>query len=261
MADGGIRYQAEGSVARITLARPEASNSINVPAARAFAAAVDKAADEAVRAVLVTGEGKRFCAGGDVASMVAAEDRSSYLHELATELDQTFLRLSALEKPVIAAVQGAVAGAGLGLILSCDIVISARSTKFLMAYAGVGLTPDCGVSYLLPRTVGQQRALELALTGRVLTAEEALQWGLVTEVVDDEAFADRGLELASQLVAGPRFAFAEAKRLFRSSWEVSREQSSKDEASTIAKAVASDDAVALIEAFVRPVTPGRSGRT
>jgi 2-(1,2-epoxy-1,2-dihydrophenyl)acetyl-CoA isomerase len=251
MADGGVRYEDEGAVARIVLARPEASNSVDLPAARAFGAAVEKAADEAVRAVLITGEGKRFCAGGDVVSMVAAEDRPSYLQELVVELDQAFLRLSMLEKPVIAAVQGAVAGAGLALILSSDIVISARSTKFLMAYAGVGLTPDCGVSYLLPRAVGQQRALELALTGRVLTAAEALEWGLVTEVVDDGAPADRGRELASELVAGPRFAFAEAKRLLRSSWEVSREQSSKDEARTIAKAVMSEDAGALIEAFVR----------
>jgi 2-(1,2-epoxy-1,2-dihydrophenyl)acetyl-CoA isomerase len=246
---GGVRYQVEGATAHITLARPEASNSVDLATAHAFGTAVDQAAHDAVRAVLVTGEGRRFCAGGDVTSMVAVADRPAYLHELATVLDQALVRLSALDKPVIAAVQGAVAGAGLGLILSCDIVVSARSTRFLSAYAGVGLTPDCGVSYLLPRAIGQQRALELALTGRALTAEQALQWGLITEVVDDDALTGRGLALVANLATGPRFAFAEAKRLIRSSWEVSRTQSSKDEAETIAKAVTTDDARTLIDAF------------
>jgi enoyl-CoA hydratase/carnithine racemase len=111
--------------------------------------------------------------------MVTAPDRASYVHELAATFEAGLRRLSELPVPVVAAVHGAVACAGLAVVLNCDVVIAARSTKFLMAYSAVGLTPDCGVSYLLPRAVGQQRALELALTGRTLSAEEAMAWGLV----------------------------------------------------------------------------------
>lgn len=228
MAEGGVLYHADGPVAHIILTRPEASNAVDLSTARAFGGAVDSAAAEHIRAVLITGEGKRSCAGGDVASMLASEDRQSYLNELAMQFTRALEKLRSLEKPVVAAVQGAVAGAGLAVILSCDIVVSTRSAKFLMAYAGVGLTPDCGVSYLLPRAVGQQRALELALTGRVLSAQEAQDWGLVTELVDDEQYMNRGLDLAKRLAAGPHFALAQAKRLIRSAWEVSLEHTPAD---------------------------------
>jgi 2-(1,2-epoxy-1,2-dihydrophenyl)acetyl-CoA isomerase len=247
----GVLYDGKGAVARIALDRPEASNAVDLPAAKAFLTAVNRAADDdQITAVLVFGNGKRFCAGGDVASMAKADDRARYLHELATTFDEGLRRLAELKKPVIAAAHGAAAGAGLALVLSSDVAVAARSTKFLMAYAGVGLTPDCGVSYLLPRAIGQQRALQIALTGRVLTAEEAKDWGLVAEVVDDDAVLNRANELATQLAEGPTFAFAETKRLIRSSWGVSREQSSKDEAETISRAVRTDDASALIAAFV-----------
>ncbi|GAB7099405.1 enoyl-CoA hydratase-related protein [Thermobifida fusca] len=247
----GVRCVVDGGIARITLARPEASNSVDMAAARAFGEAVDQAGDPAVRVVLLTGEGKRFCAGGDVASMMAAEDRSGYLNELAATLGDGLLRLTELAKPVVAAVHGAVAGAGLAFVLTADLVVAARSTKFLMAYAGVGLTPDCGVSYLLPRAVGQQRALEMALMNRPLTAEEAREWGLVTEVVDDEAAVSRAEEVAAQLAAGPAFALGQAKRLLRSSWTVSPQQSVTDEAETISRAIGTDDAARLIDAFLK----------
>ena len=121
-----------------------------------------------------------------MASFAAADDRATYLHTLATELEAQLRRLSELPKPVVAGVHGAVAGAGLALVLHADVVVAGESTKFVMAYSAIGLTPDCGVSYLLPRAIGQQRALELAVGGKVLNAEEARDWGLVTEVVDDD---------------------------------------------------------------------------
>jgi 2-(1,2-epoxy-1,2-dihydrophenyl)acetyl-CoA isomerase len=154
-----------------------------------------------------------------------------------------------LDKPVVAAVHGAVAGAGLAVLLNADLVVAARSTKFLMAYAGIGLTPDCGVSYLLPRAVGQQRALELALTGRVLTAERAHAWGLITEVVDDDQLAQRGEALADQLAGEPTFALGQAKRLIRESWTRSRPDSAEDESGTIARAVTTEVATARIARF------------
>lgn len=246
---GGVRLDQDGEVGRIVLDRPEASNSFDLPAARALSAAVSAAEVAGVRAVLVTGEGKRFCAGGDVSSFLAADDPEGYLLVLATELEAGLRRLSELPVPVVAAVHGAVAGAGLAVLLNSDIVVAGRSTRFVMAYAGIALTPDCGVSWLLPRVVGQQRALELALTGRTLTADEAQAWGLVTEVVDDDQVHARAQEVATMLAQGPTGAFGEAKRLIRSSWTVSREHNARDEAATIARAVTTDEAQARIDRF------------
>jgi 2-(1,2-epoxy-1,2-dihydrophenyl)acetyl-CoA isomerase len=249
-ATNGIRYTVDDGVARIALARPDVSNAVDLATATAFGAAVDRAGeDPEVRVVLVTGDGARFCAGGDVASMAAAADPSAYLQDLADELDGALQRLGALDKPVVAAVQGAAAGAGLAVVLACDVVVSGRGTKFLTAYAGVGLTPDCGLSWLLPRAVGQQRALELALTGRVLTAEEARDWGLVTTVVDDAELEEQATVLAVRLATAPPFALGQARRLIRSSWTVSRAESGADEARTIARAVTTPEAQALVARF------------
>jgi 2-(1,2-epoxy-1,2-dihydrophenyl)acetyl-CoA isomerase len=157
--------------------------------------------------------------------MVTAPDRASYVHELAATFEAGLRRLSELPVPVVAAVHGAVAGAGLAVVLNCDVVIAARSTKFLMAYSAVALTPDCGVSYLLPRAVGQQRALELALTGRTLSAEEAMAWGLVAQVAQDEDVLRRATEVVTQVAHAATSALGEAKRLIRSSWESTRSES------------------------------------
>ncbi|MGI5242261.1 enoyl-CoA hydratase/isomerase family protein [Dactylosporangium sp. CA-139066] len=250
MTAPGVLFEAAAGVGRICLNRPEASNSVDLDTARALGRAVTAAAADDVKAVLLVGAGKRFCAGGDVRSFVDAAQPSAYLHELASVLGSELGRLADLPKPVVAGVHGAVAGAGLAFVLHADIVVAGRSTKFLMAYAGVGLTPDCGVSYLLPRAVGLQRALDLALTGRVLTAEEALDWGLVTEVVDDDVVHERAAELAGRLASGPAHALGQAKRLIRSSYEVTRERSVADEASTIAAAVSTEEAQRLVGQFI-----------
>lgn len=246
-----VTYGVLGGVARIELDRPDVSNAVDLPAAEALSAAVRSAgADPEARAVLVAGAGARFCAGGDVRSMLVSDDRPAHLFALAEALDQALQALAALEKPVVAAVQGAVAGAGIGLMLSCDLVVAERGTRFAMAYAGVGLTPDCGVSWLLPRAIGQQRALELALTGRVLDADEALAWGMVTEVVEADA-RGRAEELAAKLATGPSFALGQARRLLRGSWETSRSDAGAAESRTIAAAVATPDADRALAAFAR----------
>ncbi|MFC8360069.1 enoyl-CoA hydratase/isomerase family protein [Streptomyces griseorubiginosus] len=243
-----VRYICEEEVAQIVLSRPTRANAVDLATARALGAAVDQAGRPEVRAVVVRGEGKRFCAGGDVAAMASQPDRASYVEELATTLDEVFQRLAGLSKPVVAAVRGAVAGAGLALMLSCDVIVSAASTRFLLAYADVGLTPDCGVSYLLPRAIGQQRALELALTGRVLSAEEAREWGLVTEVVNEEFVDARALRLGQQLASGPTQALGQAKRLLRAH-QMTREQIGKEEARVIAEMIQHADSSALIDSF------------
>ncbi|GAB2968850.1 enoyl-CoA hydratase/isomerase family protein [Amycolatopsis acidiphila] len=246
----GVGFEVSGGVGRITLDRPEVSNAIDLPTAHEFADAVAAVAADEVRVVLLSGAGARFCAGGDVRSFVTAAEPSRYLHELASVLEGALRRLSELPKAVVAGVHGAVAGAGLAFVLNADVVVAARSTKFRMAYSGIGLTPDCGVSYLLPRTVGTQRALELALTGRTLTTEQAQDWGLITEVAEDDVLARRADELATALADGPAAALGQAKRLIRSSFDGSRQRSAADEAGTIAAAVTTSEAQRLIQHFI-----------
>jgi 2-(1,2-epoxy-1,2-dihydrophenyl)acetyl-CoA isomerase len=247
-----ITYQLRDGVARIELNRPGSANVFDLDTTRAFAEHVQRAEeDNESRAVLVTGAGPRFCGGGDVTSFATAEDQPAYIHQLAIELDAAFQHLAALEKPVVAAVQGAVAGAGLALMLSCDVVVSAPGTKFVFAYPGIGLTPDCGLSYLLPRAVGQQRALQFALVGKPAAAAEALDWGLVTEVVDDSTDpVDRAAELAVGFAAGSATALGHVRRLLRSGWAMTREEVGIEEARTITEMVRGTEAQELIRSFV-----------
>lgn len=246
-----VVYTVDAGVARIALNRPEASNAVDLPTAQALEAAVTRAAaDDAVRSVLFTGNGKRFCVGGDLAAMAAAPEREEYVRELARTLDRALQAMANLPKPVVAAVRGAAAGAGLAAVLTADVAIAARSTKFSAAYTGVGLTPDCGFSRLLPRAVGEPRALYLTLTRRTLTAQEALDWGIVAEVVDDDGVLPRAEEIAAELAAGPTVALGQAKRLIRSSWVTPTEQLSVDEAATIAALSTGKEASMLIDTFL-----------
>jgi len=255
----GVRYEQLGRVGHIVLDRAEVSNAFDLPAAHALSAAIDAAGAAAARgeigAVLLVGTGARFCAGGDVRSFAASDDRAGYLGHLAETLEAEIRRLSELAVPVVVAAHGSVAGAGLALLLNADVVIAARSTRFAMAYAGIGLTPDCGVSYLLPRAVGQQRALDFAVTGRVLSADEAAQWGLVTRVVADEAVTHEALTLCQSMADGAVGAIAGAKHLIRSSWSATRAQSAADEVTSIAAAVQTPEAARLIERFAQPKPP------
>ena len=251
MTDQAVLLEVRDSIARITLNRPEQSNAFDLDAAREFCSVIERTEQSAARVVLLTGNGPRFCAGGDVASMVAAEDQAGYLRVLAETLEAGIRSMSELPIPVVAAVQGAVAGAGLAVILNADVVVAAKPTKFLTAYAGIGLTPDCGVSYLLPRAIGQQRALELALTGRVIGADEALAWGLVSSVVEPDALDAAAEELAARIATGAIAALGDAKRLIRSSWELSRPASAAAEVDSISHAVTREEAVTLIAAFAK----------
>jgi len=244
-----VEVEVTNGVAQLELNRPDAANAFDLETAREFGTAVAGAASDVdVRAILVTGAGPRFCAGGDVASFVTASDPPAYVEQLATELDVSFRALAAVEKPVVAAVQGAVAGAGLSLMLSADVIVSAPATRFVFAYPGIGFTPDCGLSYLLPRAVGQQRALSFALTGVPWTASEAVEWGLVSQIADDPGA--RARDLAAGFAAGPSRALGQARRLLRQGWDMSRAETGAEEARTIAEMVKGDEAQRLIARFV-----------
>lgn len=245
---GAVELTVADGVGHIELNRPEAANTIDMALAVGLREAVERVAqDDAVRAVLLTGAGKRFCGGGDIASFVDEED-PSFLQRLAEEAGAAVIALEDLHKPVVTAVHGAVAGGGLGLMLGGDAIIAQEGTKFVFAYPAIGLTPDCGVSYLLPRAIGQQRALGFALSGRPLSAQGALAQGLVTEVVEDAAA--RGRDLATTLAKGAAGAFGDSRRLLRASWTRGRATSAADEAVTLGTRGQGEEARALFTQFL-----------
>jgi len=245
-----IEHTVADGIAHIRLDRPTNSNAFDLQMTRELASAVRHADEDSdVRVVLVSGAGPRFCAGGDVSSFAAAADPSAHLLQLATELDLAFQQLTAMDKPVVAAVHGAVAGAGLALLLSCDVTVADPGTKFAFAYSGIGLTPDCGLSYLLPLAIGEQRALSFALLGRPAAASEAVGWGLVSETADDAL--SRAVEIARAFADGPANALGKTKRLLRQSREMTRRETGQHEARVIAAAINEDEAQERIKAFVR----------
>jgi len=245
-----IDHAVADGIAHIRLDRPTSANAFDLQVTRELTTAVrDADQDPDVRVVLISGAGPRFCAGGDVSSFVAASDPSAHLLQLATELDLAFQQLTTMDKPVVAAVHGAVAGAGLALLLSCDVTVADPRTKFLFAYSGIGLTPDCGLSYLLPLAIGEQRALSFAMLGRPAAASEAVLWGLISETADDAQ--SRALEIARSLANGPAKALGRTKQLIRQSREMTRRETGPHEARAIANAINEDEAQERIKAFVR----------
>lgn len=246
-----VLYDARDGVARIVLNRPDVSNAIDLATARGFSAAVSRAvSDDLVRAILIEGAGARFCAGGDVASMTEAEDPSRHVHELAETLDGALQALSAGSKAVVVAVHGAVAGAGLAIMLTGDVVVAESSTRFLTAYAKVGLTPDCGLSWLLPRAVGHQRAADLLLTGRTLDGVEAAGWGMVSRLVNDGEAHHAAGQIARDIATGPAQSIGMARRLLIRSWNSTRAQAGAEEVSSIEWAITQVESRSRISAFI-----------
>jgi len=214
-----VNLEIEAHVARVTLNRPDAANTLDMAMGRDLLAAALRCENDAdVRAVILTGAGKNFCFGGDLRGMMSEGGHvEAYLNELTTYLHAAIASFTRMNAPVIAAVNGTAAGAGVGLVAMADLAIATQSSKFALAYTGVGLTPDGSTSFLLPRLIGRKRAMELFLTNRPLGADEALAWGLVNQVVADDALAEASLALAARLVAGPTGAFGAVKHLMASS--------------------------------------------
>lgn len=250
VVEGPVTFSTDGALARIHLSRGAASNSIDTDLAEAFERAVENvAANPSVRVVLLSGDGKNFCAGGDVRQMAAAEDTAAFLRGLAGVVHRALAKLHTVPVVVVAAVQGSAAGAGLGLVLASDFVVAGPSSTFAAAYAGVGLSPDCGVSALLPAVVGARNAARMLLTSRVVSAQEALDTGLITDLVDDSDITTRAEELAATLVAGAHPALGETRRLMRRAMASSYQEHLDQEADTIAEVSMSDDAQRRIARF------------
>lgn len=246
-----VKFELRDDVAWVTLNRPDSANTMNLQFGRDLLDAATRCrGTRGVHAVVITGEGRAFSFGGDLGAMMMNEGGNveAYLRELTVDLHAAIVAFSRLDAPVIAAVNGTAAGAGMGLVLMADLAIAAEGARFSLAYTAVGLTPDGSTSYFLPRAVGTKRAMELVLTNRPLSAAEALDWGLVNKVMPDaEVVAEAG-SLASRLAAGPLAAFGHAKRLMRS--EAPLEAQLEDESRTISSQATSPEAVEGISAFL-----------
>lgn len=254
--------EVEKGLARLTLNRPEAGNAINLALTRSLNDAVQRcASDRSVRAVLLGGAGPRFCVGGDLAEFAAIGDGvSAHLRAVTGFLHAAISGLARLDAPVVAAVRGSAAGAGMSLVCACDLVVAADSAKFVMAYTRVGLSPDGSGTWFLPRLVGRRRAAELILTNRGLSAAEACEWGIVTSVVPEAEVDTAADALARDLAAGPTAALGAAKRLLRLSATESLETQMQHETDEIAANAGRHDGREGMRAFLEKRPPDYNGR-
>ena len=213
MTDATILYDLTDGVATLTLNRPEVLNAFNDEMAREVQDALKTAErDAAVRCLVLTGAGKGFCAGPDLGALRSRSEAVSFRAHLQATYNPIISRLRGLEKPVIGQINGAAAGAGLGLALACDLRYAAEGAKFRMAFSGIGLAPDSGTSFFLPRLIGYARAYELAATNAPLTAAQALAWGLVNAVYPAEQLAAEVQAMAKKLAMAPTKALGLTKR-------------------------------------------------
>jgi len=209
MRHGRILLEHRGAVAVMTLNDPATLNAFGAKLREDMTEALDAVEAGAARCLVITGAGRGFCSGANLNDPDrkprdrAAEARGEAKTDLAAWYNPTFLRLRALRIPIVAAINGIAAGAGMSLALSADLRVAARSAGFLQAFARIGLVPDCGASFILPRLIGLSRAMELSLLAERLPADKALEWGLINRVVEDEALMPGALDMAQRLAEGP----------------------------------------------------------
>ena len=257
-----LLYTVENGVAKIIFNRPDAGHSINRVFAHEFMSVASEATTNPdVRCILISATGSMYSFGGDLKFFSTEMDKiESTLLELTAVLHQGIQRFHHSGVPVLVAVNGMAAGGGFSLALFADIVLAAQSAKFVMAYTNAGLSPDGSSSYYLPRVVGLRRAQELMLTNRMLSAEEAREWGIVTTVVDDEKLMEEAEKLAKKLANGPTKAYGAVKKLLSKTFEQSLEVQLDDESRHIAAMAASEDGREGLDAFLNKRKPSFNGK-
>ena len=254
-----ILVETHGGYRQITLNRPERLNALTVEMAEALIAALDAAqADPACRAVLLTGAGRAFCAGQDLNAIVGATDAE--IGRLLDRYNPLVGRLRGLRLPVVCAVNGVAAGAGANLALACDIVIAAQSASFVQAFAKIGLIPDCGGTWFLPRLVGLARARALALLAEPVPAKTAAEWGMIWLAVADEHLLAEAQALAARLAQGPSVAFGLIKQALDASQTNDLAGQLGLERDLQAAAAASADHAKGVRAFLEKREPRFAGR-
>ena len=252
-----VEVTRDGAVQTITLNRPEVLNALNRALHAALHAALKEARDPDVRAVVVTGAGRGFCAGQDLTEF---RDTADVGDSLRATYHPNVLAIRALEKPVIAAVNGACAGAGLSLACACDVRIASDAASFVPGFIGIGLVPDAGGTYFIHRLLGASRAFEWMSSNRRLSAAEAQAWGLVSEVVAADALAARAAELAAMYAALPTRGIGMTKRLFDHAGTATLEEQLELEAQLQTAATQTEDFREGVTAFLEKRPPSFSGR-
>ena len=255
-----IEFKLDDHVARITLNRPDRLNSFTAQMHEELRSALADAAE--ARVIILTGAGRAFCAGQDlnersVAAGGAPVDLGATVEAGWNPLITT---LTSMPQPVIAEVNGVAAGAGANIALACDIVIAARSAKFIQSFSAIGLIPDSGGSWILPRLVGHARAMGLALTGEPLPAEKAEEWGLIWKCVDDEALDSEVDSLAAKLASLPPLGLAAIKGIIRSTWGRALDEELLLQRDEMRRLGFTDDYREVVAAFLEKRTPNFTGR-
>ncbi len=261
VTEEAVLLRVDGPVATIILNRPDAGNAIDMDIATGLVCAARRCQeDETIRCVILTGMGKLFCGGGDIAAMKAAnEDVSVMLNTLANTLHDAMTRLLRMSKPLVVLVNGPAAGAGLSLAICGDVVIASETAHFTAAYSSVGLTPDGGMSWLLPRHVGLRRAQEMILTNRRVAAAEAAVIGLVTHTVAAADLAAEGERTAAMLVSAATNALGAARGLLMESFGSSFEAQLARETETITRAAGGTECQEGVAAYLERRKPNFIG--
>jgi len=256
-----IAYEVRDSVAHVLLNRPEGANAVNPALAKDLKDVVlEIEFDDAVKAVSVTAAGKVFCAGGDLKEFHSAgSDLPKLAADMLVDFHGAIYHMNRIPKPFIAGVRGSAGGAGLSLMSAFDLAVCGESSKFTMAYTRAGVTPDGTSTYFLARHIGVRRMLDLTLTNRVLSAQEAEAWGLVNRVVPDDEVDNATAELAAQLAAGPSWALGHAKRIVYTGYDSSLEAAGEAEGALISTAMGRHDGQEGIAAFVGKRAPNFTG--
>jgi 2-(1,2-epoxy-1,2-dihydrophenyl)acetyl-CoA isomerase len=253
-----VLTEREGGVLTITLNRPDKLNAMNGAMQAALAAALKEARDAEVRAVVLTGAGRGFCVGQDLTEF--RQEAGDIGGRLRGTYHPNVLAIRALEKPVIASVNGAAAGAGLSFACACDLMIASDAASFVPAFINIGLVPDSGGTFFVSRLVGYARAFEWLTSGRKLTAAEAHAWGLVSEVVDADRLSQRTGELAATLAAMPTRGIGMTKRLLDRAAGATLEEQLEWEAALQTAATGTDDFAEGVAAFLEKREPRFRGR-
>jgi 2-(1,2-epoxy-1,2-dihydrophenyl)acetyl-CoA isomerase len=259
MAYRTIDFKLEGGIARLTLNRPDRLNSFTVEMHEEVAHALRSL--DGARVLVLTGAGRGFCAGQDLNDRAVAPGESVDLGESVEKRYNPLIRtLTSLPFPVIARVNGVAAGAGANIALACDIVIAGKSAKFIQSFANIGLIPDSGGTWVLPRLVGQARALGLALTAEPLPAEKAEEWGLIWRAVEDDRLDSEVDALANRFASAPTRGLAAIKKMIRESWGHSLDEELELQRDAMRELGGSEDYREGVAAFMGKRTPNFTGR-
>jgi 2-(1,2-epoxy-1,2-dihydrophenyl)acetyl-CoA isomerase len=253
-----IDFKADGPVARITLNRPDRLNSFTVQMHEEMRDALASLGD--ARVLVLTGAGRGFCAGQDLNDRVVALGQAVDLGETVEQCWNPLIRtLTSLPQPVIARINGVAAGAGANIALACDIVVAAKSAKFIQSFSAIGLIPDSGGTWALPRAVGQPRALGLALTGEPLSAEKAEAWGMIWKAVEDDVLDAEVDAVADKLASLPPLGLAAIKDMIRSSWQYSLDEELERQAGAMRRLGFTADYREGVAAFLEKRPPNFTG--